>query len=222
MGALMKSSTNGQLLLPMMNKAISEVAAVDGIFSDYVKQLKMMSQEIQQLATINNEMDTQSRNQRELLAELDKILERLALPDEALVLLEKAPLDNPEILPEIQKAAGMLYVILGAKMEKGIREIRGVAERLAFVEGAALKFEARFVAGIKAILLGGSQPTRLNRKGRLERMKLVQLDLVDQMLLPFAPMIAFMAEHSPQCFLDVKLVSTYIPVHTIVILFVVL
>lgn len=165
----------------------------------------MMSQEIQQLAAINVEMDTQSRNQRELLEELDKILIRLSLPDQALVLLEKAPLDRPEILPQIQEAAGLLYGILGAKMERGIREIRGVAERLAFIEGAASRFEGRFVGGVRGIL-GALQPMRLNRKGRLERMKLGGMDVVDQQLMPYAQMISFMASQSPQCFLDLKLV----------------
>lgn len=164
-----------------------------------------MSQEIQQLAAINNEMDTQARNQRELLAELDKILDRLALPEEALVLLERAPLDRPEILPEIQQAASLLYEILGAKLERGIREIRGVAERLAFIESAANRFEGRFVGSLRGIILGAGQPTRLNRKGRLERMKLGALAGVDQMLLPYAPMIAFLGAKSPQCFLDLKL-----------------
>lgn len=198
MGALLESAEKGQAVLPAINQAIEQVARVEEFFADYNRQLKMMGHEISQIADINAALDLQARNQQALLAELSKIVASIAVPEEVLRVLVSPAFAQAG---DLCLAAEQLYGVLETKFDKGIREIRAVAERLAHFRRVLDNYEDALTGHLVGLLRGSPVPMAAGAKRRPERMKLCRLGALDQALLPLAPLIQLQARRAPEKFL---------------------
>jgi hypothetical protein len=192
---LLESSERGQGVLPALNQALKEMSRVEELVADYTRQLKLMGQEISQLADINHALDLQARNQEALLSELARILGSLEVPEEALKALSRPDFTSPSALAVLQRSANLVYGVLHARFDRGIREMRAVAERLAVLRQATEAFETALLQHLLALLR--SVPMAAGRR-KGERLKPHRLDAVNAALLPMAPFIQLLGQRAPQ------------------------
>lgn len=160
----------------------------------------MMGQEISQIAEINQALDVQARNQRALQQELNRILGHLDVPEETLLVLAK-PNYSMGSLKGLEVAARALYAVLHTKFERGIKDIRSVAERLEAFNQVIRAFEDGLLVHLVSLLR--NPPIGPAGKHR-EHMKPVRINSVNDALRPYSGLIQLLAQRSPQKFADFR------------------
>ncbi len=100
-------------------------------------------------------------------------------------------------------AAQTVYSVLKTKFERGIKDVRFVAERLDYFRDIAGKFEDALVAHLMNLLQ--TVPTLATGKRKGDGAMPIRLSLLDRTLTPFGPLVQLIGLMNPQKHLQFKM-----------------
>jgi len=159
-----------------------------------------MGQDINQIADINHALDIQAKNQEALLAELTKILGSLEVPESALKTVQTPDFTNTNGITTLELSAKVIYAVLNGKFDRGIKDIRGVAERLDVYRQITGSFEDSLLQYLAGLL---KPPAAGRHKG--DRLKPHRMDALNSSLVPLAPLIQLLGQVSPEKYMNFRL-----------------
>jgi hypothetical protein len=127
----------------------------------------------------------------------------LDVPDEALQVASTPDFSGAQAIATAGMAAKAIYGVLHTKFDRGIKDVRAVAERLDVFRSVMGGFEDALLAHLVSLLR--APPALAAGKRKSDRMKPHRLDGLHDALRPVSGLIQLLGEKAPQKYLDFRM-----------------
>ncbi|CAG8434427.1 1984_t:CDS:10 [Ambispora gerdemannii] len=117
-------------VVQQLDKAISELDHMDQWLTLYTGELNSMGEDIHHIESQNRGLQVQTANQKALLAELDRLIQSIIIPDEVFLVLRQETLDTVQGVQHIENAAARLQAALESTFDEATREMTAVKEKV--------------------------------------------------------------------------------------------
>eukprot|EP01018_Ginkgo_biloba_P032200 Gb_27212 [translate_table: standard] len=175
--AILESEPLVEEVLQRLESATVCVEDMDEWLGIFNVKLRHMREDIESIESRNNKLEMQSVNNKALIEELNKLLERLRIPPEYASLLTGGPFDEARMLQNVEACdwlAGALRALEPPSLEPSYANMRAVREKRAELEKLKTTFVRRaseFLRNYFASLVDFmiSDKTYFSQRGQLKR-----------------------------------------------------
>ncbi|KAG4934426.1 hypothetical protein AAZX31_17G233800 [Glycine max] len=175
--ALLESEPLMDEVLQGLDAATSVVEDMDEWLSIFNVKLRHMREDIASIETRNNNLEMQSVNNKSLIEELDKLLERLRVPSEYATSLTGGSFDEARMLQNVEACEWLTSALRGLEMPnldpsyanmRAVKEKRAELEKLksTFVRRAS-EFLRNYFASLVDFMI--SDKSYFSQRGQLKR-----------------------------------------------------
>lgn len=175
--AILESEPLVEEVLQSLDSAMVCVEDMDEWLSIFNVKLRHMREDIESIESRNNKMEMQSVNNKALIEELNKLLERLHIPPEYASLLTGGPFDEARMLQNVEACdwlAGALRALMPPSLDSNYANMRAVREKRTELENLkstfvrrASEFLRNYFASLVDFMI--SDKTYFSQKGQLKR-----------------------------------------------------
>uniref|UniRef100_A0A0D6QYJ6 Exocyst complex component Sec3 PIP2-binding N-terminal domain-containing protein n=1 Tax=Araucaria cunninghamii TaxID=56994 RepID=A0A0D6QYJ6_ARACU len=175
--AILESEPLVEEVLQSLDSAMISVEDMDEWLSIFNVKLRHMREDIESIESRNNKMEMQSVNNKALIEELNKLLERLHIPPECASSLTGGPFDEARMLQNVEACdwlTGALRALEPPTLDSSYANMRAVREKRAELEKLKTTFVRRaseFLRNYFASLVDFmiSDKTYFSQRGQLKR-----------------------------------------------------
>ncbi|CAG8470772.1 4105_t:CDS:10 [Ambispora leptoticha] len=128
--AMVESDDRLNAVIRQLDKAIAELDHMDQWLTLYTAELNSMGEDIHHIESQNRGLQVQTANQKALLAELDRLIQSITIPDEVFLILRQENLDTVQGVQRIEEAAARLQAALESTFDEATREMVAVKEKV--------------------------------------------------------------------------------------------
>ncbi|XP_038704911.1 exocyst complex component SEC3A-like isoform X2 [Tripterygium wilfordii] len=175
--AILESEPLIEEVLQGLEAATNCVDDMDEWLSIFNVKLRHMREDIESIETRNNKLEMQSVNNKALIEELDKLVERLCVPSEYAVSLTGGSFDESRMLQNIEACewlTGALHGLEVPNLDPAFANIRAVKEKRAELEKLKTTFVRRaseflrnYFASLVDFMIGDK--SYFSQRGQLKR-----------------------------------------------------
>ncbi|GAA5888974.1 hypothetical protein JCM5296_002762 [Sporobolomyces johnsonii] len=138
--AIMESDDRVTGVIKHLDDALAELDRMDLMMGLYKTQLNLMTDDIAHIESQNRGLQVQTSNQRALLAELDKLMSTIHIPETDLTALSQESLENPQGIEKLERAAVTLYKALLSTRDTAVGDMAAASERIGEYRTKASQF----------------------------------------------------------------------------------
>ncbi|GAA5919946.1 hypothetical protein JCM1841_000062 [Sporobolomyces salmonicolor] len=138
--AIMESDDRVTGVIKHLDDALAELDRLDLMMGLYKAQLNLMTDDIAHIESQNRGLQVQTSNQRALLAELDKLMSTIHIPETDLTALSQESLENPQGIEKLERAAVTLYKALLSTRDTAVGDMAAASERVGEYRTKASQF----------------------------------------------------------------------------------
>jgi len=146
-----------------LDDALADLDRLDQTIGLYKTQLNLMTDDIAHIESQNRGLQVQTSNQRILLAELDKLMSTIHIPEQDLTALSQESLENPQGIERLERSAVTLYKALLSTRDTPVGDMAAASERVGEYRTKAAQFCKR-VFDFLAIMFKFQVDQLLNHK----------------------------------------------------------
>lgn len=129
--AIIESDDRVALVVKHLDEALAQLDSMDSMMGAFKVQLNARADDISHIESQNRGLQVQTSNQRTLATEIEKLLATIHVDESELTALNRASLESPAGIEQLESAASTLYKsMLQARRDDGGADMAAATERL--------------------------------------------------------------------------------------------
>lgn len=152
-GAVLETDSQVEGILSCLDLALTELDEIDGWLTLYKTELDSLGDDVFQIQALNEGLQTQSRNQKSLLSELELVLGKVAVPEDLTNLLRQSNFESREGMERILRAAASVQSCIQTNHEDGVKDMSVVNEQMEVTINQSNNFSSRVFEYLKVMFI---------------------------------------------------------------------
>ncbi|KAI8903121.1 exocyst complex component Sec3-domain-containing protein [Gorgonomyces haynaldii] len=140
---IIQSEERANAIVEQIEKSLQDLGTIEQWLLKYTKLLQAMGQDVHQIEAQNKGMQVVTNNQKQLLLEIETLLQSLRVPSFIVEILQNEPLDIADGIKECERAVDRVMDILHLKLDS-LQDMQAVKERLGVAQEHCNQFASRF------------------------------------------------------------------------------
>ncbi|EPZ36592.1 Exocyst complex, component Exoc1 domain-containing protein [Rozella allomycis CSF55] len=203
--ALLEGERKNKEIMSHIDSGLVEMDTIDSMLNTYATQLNLISEEIQQIETLNKGLQIHIANQQKLDMVLDDFLLKLYIPDDILTSLENESLETDQGILNLEETTIVLRDTLNTTFASGLQGLAAVTERMELYRTSAFQFSNRLFdclkRHIKTLIDQAMQEKRFSKKGQL---RMLAHDFAYEKFSKYRRLILWLRDIEPRRHLDLQ------------------
>ncbi|KAJ9070720.1 hypothetical protein DSO57_1004951 [Entomophthora muscae] len=150
-GAVLETDKKVEAILSQLELAINELDGIDSWLTLYKTELDSYGDDIFQIQSLNEGLQTQSQNQKALLSELEFVLGKVSVPDKVTDVLKESNFETKGGMEKILQAAASVQKCLKTNHEDVVRDMIVINEQMEVTITQSNNFSSRVFEYLKVM-----------------------------------------------------------------------
>ncbi|KAI9294804.1 hypothetical protein K502DRAFT_324647 [Neoconidiobolus thromboides FSU 785] len=194
-GAVLETDGQVEAIIDRIDRAIYELDGVDSWLTLYKTELDSLGDDIFQIQSLNEALQIQSRNQQNLLEEVEKVLGQVSVPDSLADVLRKTKFETEGGMKTILDAAASIQRTIKTNYEEGVKDMSVINEQMEANILQANNFSSRAFEYLK-VMFNYQVNTALTGQGKGTKLR-IDMKNIKEELSKFRGLTLWLSEMDP-------------------------